>query len=89
MVIVLNGITYRQRVTPDRLQGRVNVTARMIAWGGAPFGAAVAGLVAEATSARAALFVMAAGVGTSAVVAWFTPLRDSEVAPAAGEAEPA
>jgi MFS family permease len=89
MVVVLNGITYRQRVTPDRLQGRVNVTARMIAWGGAPFGAAVGGLVAEATSVRSALVVMAVGVGASAAAAWFTPLRHREDAPAAGEVEPA
>jgi hypothetical protein len=89
MVIVLNGITYRQRVTQDRLQGRVNVTARMIAWSGAPFGAAVAGVLAEATTVRAVLFVMAAGVGTSAVAAWFTPLREREKASDTGEAEPA
>lgn len=44
--VILNGITQRARVTPDQLQGRVNTTARMFAWGGQPIGAlAGAGLV--------------------------------------------
>jgi MFS family permease len=38
-IVILNGITQRARVTPDALQGRVNTTARMFAWGGQPLGA--------------------------------------------------
>lgn len=33
--VSLNGIVIRQQLTPEHLQGRVNTTARMIAWGGA------------------------------------------------------
>jgi hypothetical protein len=33
-----NGITVRQLLTPDELQGRVNATGRMIAWVSPPFG---------------------------------------------------
>jgi MFS family permease len=40
-VVILNGITERARLTPDALQGRVNTTARMIAWGGQPLGALI------------------------------------------------
>jgi hypothetical protein len=76
MTIILNGITLRQRVTPDRLQGRVNTTARMIAWGGTPFGATVGGVIAEVVDVRTALVLVATGVGASAVLAWFTPLRE-------------
>jgi hypothetical protein len=43
---ILNGITYRQQTVPDELLGRVNVVARMVAWGGQPFGAAIGGLLA-------------------------------------------
>lgn len=35
-----NGRVLRQLVIPDHLQSRVNAYARMIAWGGTPFGAA-------------------------------------------------
>jgi MFS family permease len=54
-LVVLNGITARQRVTPDALQARVNTTARMVAWGGTPFGALLAGLLAERAGLPTAL----------------------------------
>lgn len=45
-IVILNGVTERSRATPDALQGRVNATARMVAWGGNPIGAyGAAGLV--------------------------------------------
>lgn len=40
-LVILNGIAARARVTPDRMQGRVNTTARMLAWGGQPLGALI------------------------------------------------
>ncbi|MFF4987284.1 MFS transporter [Streptosporangium saharense] len=61
-LVSLNGIIERQERTPDHLQGRVNTTARMIAWGGQPAGAALAGLLAELTSPRTALLATAAAV---------------------------
>jgi MFS family permease len=76
-LIVINGITLRQQVTPDHLQGRVNTTARMIAWGGQPFGATIGGFLAEALDVRMALLIVASGVGVSAVVGWFSPLRET------------
>jgi MFS family permease len=82
-LVIINGIALRQQVTPDHLQSRVNTTARMIAWGGAPFGAALGGLIAEATDIRTAYLVMALGVAASAVVGWFSPLREREIVPAA------
>jgi MFS family permease len=74
-LIVINGVSIRQMVVPDHLQSRVNTTARMIAWGGTPFGAALGGILAEAISVRAAYLLMALGVLASAAVGWFSPLR--------------
>ncbi len=74
-LIIINGISLRQMVTPDHLQSRVNATARMIAWGGAPFGAAVGGVLAELTTIRATYLVMAVVVAISALIGWFSPLR--------------
>ncbi len=53
--LIVNGIVVRQVVTPDALQGRVNTTARMIAWGGSPLGAAAAGVVAGTAGVEWAL----------------------------------
>lgn len=83
---IVNGIAARQLATPDRLKGRVNTTARMIAWGGTPFGAAVAGVLASATTVRTALAVMAAPVAVAAALAWRSGLRSWVVS---APAEPA
>jgi MFS family permease len=70
-----NGIALRQLVIPDQLQSRVNATARMIAWGGAPFGAAIGGILVQVTTIRVAYLIMAGGVALSVLVGWCSPLR--------------
>lgn len=65
--LIVNGIITRQVVTPDHLQSRVNTTARLIAWGGSPLGAALAGVVAEAAGTPWALRMAAAGLLASLV----------------------
>ncbi|GAA3086584.1 MFS transporter [Streptosporangium carneum] len=64
-LVSVNGIVERQEQTPDHLQGRVNTTARMIAWGGQPAGAALAGALAELTTPRTALLTTAGVVLTT------------------------
>ncbi|EME16455.1 MFS transporter [Rhodococcus triatomae] len=72
---ILNGIGVRQQLTPDRLQGRVNTTARMIAWGGTPLGAVGAGVIAQMSDVRSAYAAAVVCLGVTAVVAWCSPLR--------------
>jgi MFS family permease len=72
---IYNGIALRQQLTPDGLQSRVNATGRMLAVSGLPLGAALGGLVADAVSVRAAVLVMAAGMGLSTLAGWLSPLR--------------
>ena len=47
----------------------------MIAWGGQPVGAAVAGAVASAVSVRAGLLVGGAGLGVSLILSVAGPLK--------------
>jgi len=77
-LVVLNGISLRQMVTPESLMSRVNATARMVAWGGTPFGAALGGLLAEWLDIRVALLIMMTGAVVSAVVGWWSPLREGK-----------
>jgi hypothetical protein len=58
--------------------GVSRVTARMIAWGGTPFGALV-GVIADRAGVRVALAAVAGGVAASAVAAWLTPPRTASV----------
>ena len=85
MLTIINGITARQLATPDHLQSRVNTTARMIAWGGAPLGAAAGGVLAQAASIRIAYAILACGVAASATHSWLSPLRQRAFANAADD----
>src|SRR5579872_1796365 len=87
-VVTISGISLRQRVAADALQSRVNASARMVAWGGAPIGAAIGGAVAGLLPIRAAYLVMAVGVAASATIGWLSPVRRQD-AGLLNETEPA
>ncbi|MFL6130060.1 MAG: MFS transporter [Mycobacteriales bacterium] len=53
-------VSLRQRVTPDRLLGRLNSGYRLVAWGSRPLGALAGGLLAQALGVRAVFVVMTA-----------------------------
>lgn len=72
---IVNGIGTRARLTPLSMQSRVNAAGRMIAWGGQPFGAICAGVIAEAHGVRLALLLCGAGIGATVVLGWLSPLR--------------
>jgi MFS family permease len=86
-MVTINGITLRQEVTPDRLQSRVNTTARMLGWGGYPFGALIGGGLADVLPVRVTLLVMCAPVAAAAAAGVRSPLRRAAApapAPATG-----
>jgi predicted MFS family arabinose efflux permease len=89
-LVVLNSITLRQRVTPDRLQSRVNTAGRMLSFGvGWPIGALLGGVISEAAGPRAAMVWTSTLVVLAAVVAWLSPLRGMrEVPDVPSEADP-
>jgi MFS family permease len=51
-------VSLRQRVTPDRLLGRLNSGYRLLAWGSRPLGALTGGLLAQAFGVRSVFAVM-------------------------------
>jgi MFS family permease len=61
-VVLWNVVTVslRQRITPDRLLGRMNASYRLVGWGTMPLGALVGGALAEALGLRGAFLVAAA-----------------------------
>jgi hypothetical protein len=80
LTVNANGITVRQLLTPDDMQGRVNTTGRMMAWGGTPFGALVGGLTADAYGVRAAYLVLAVPAVLSLVLLLASPVRGLRLA---------
>jgi len=75
LVVNGNGITVRQMLTPDELQGRVNTTGRMIAWGGTPFGALLGGWLAQAAGVRIAYLTLAVPAAIGLAILLATPVR--------------
>lgn len=73
-LVVLNGISARQQLTPDALQARVNTSARMLAWGGTPLGALGAGTLADAASTQAALVATALVCVAGTAASWLAGL---------------
>jgi MFS family permease len=50
-------VSYRQAITPERLQGRMNAGMRWIVWGTIPLGTLAGGAIAQATTLHTALWV--------------------------------
>jgi MFS family permease len=84
MGVVINAITYRQQVTPERLMSRVNTTGRMLSFGlGAPIGALLGGVVAQVAEPSSGILAGAAVMSAGVAVAWLSPLRREGVQPSA------
>jgi predicted MFS family arabinose efflux permease len=58
-------LSYRQAVTPDRLQGRMNATIRSLNRAAVVVGAPLGGVLADTAGLRTALGVGAVGVAAS------------------------
>jgi MFS family permease len=79
-VVLWNVVTVslRQRITPDRLLGRMNASYRLVGWGTMPLGAAAGGVLAEALGLRGAFLV--AAVVTLATLAGFRFVTEDAIA---------
>jgi MFS family permease len=67
--------SYRQRVVPSSLLGKVTATVRFVSWGALPVGALVAGALGELLGNRGALWVVSASFLLSSVPLLMSPLR--------------
>ena len=62
----VNQVSFRQRLCPPALLGRMNATMRFIVWGVLPFGALIGGVLGQKVGLRPTLWVGAVG-GVSAI----------------------
>jgi predicted MFS family arabinose efflux permease len=82
-------VSFRQRLCPERLLGRMNASMRFIAWGTMPIGALLGGALGSTIGLRAALLVSAIGSSLAFLWVYFSPLRRlREVPDEADEAAP-
>jgi len=77
-------ISYRLRSIPDELQGRVNSSARVLALGANPVGAAATGVILQTAGVTVTVWVLALGTALLALAASLTPsIRTAAVVEAA------
>ncbi|MFF7231782.1 MFS transporter [Streptomyces sioyaensis] len=67
--------SYRQRITPPNLLGRVNASFLWICYGVIPLGALTGGALATRFGLRGALLICVLGMWSAAVFVVFSPLR--------------
>ncbi|MEV0681565.1 MFS transporter [Actinosynnema sp. NPDC050436] len=70
---------YRQAITPDHLQGRMNSTIRSLNRGMIVVGAPIGGLVADAAGSRTAVWVGVTGLVAQAVAISLSPARRARI----------
>ncbi|MEU8973390.1 MFS transporter [Streptomyces monashensis] len=68
VVRVVSQSSLQQALTPDRLLGRMNATARFVSWGGVPLGGVLGGVSGALWGAGATLWIGATGMTLSSLV---------------------
>jgi len=80
-VWMINQISLRQSITPDRLLGRLSATMKFVSIGVAPLGAIIGGILGSAIGVHAALVL--ATIGSLFSVLWLvrSPVRELRAPP--------
>ncbi len=88
MAYNITQVSYRQAITPERLQGRMNATMRWIVWGTIPLGALLGGGIATWTSLRETVWIGTLGGFFSFLPVLLSSVRTIEEIPGAAPLEP-
>ncbi|MFZ0666897.1 MAG: MFS transporter [Acidimicrobiales bacterium] len=75
VVYNINQVTFRQRLCPPRLLGRMNASMRFVVWGVTPVGALLGGAIGQSIGLRPTMWL--AAIGEAVAGAWLlaSPLR--------------
>ena len=68
-------VSFRQAITPERLQGRMNSVMRFVVWGVMPLGALLGGALASWVGLRFAIWVGAIGMSLAVLPVLLSPVR--------------
>ncbi len=67
-------VSFRQRLCPRPLLGRMNASIRFVVWGCMPIGGLAGGIIGQAFDARTVFWVAAAGSLLACLPVLFSPL---------------
>jgi hypothetical protein len=68
-------VSFRQRLCPEHLLGRMNASMRFLVWGTMPLGGLLGGALGSTVGVRATLLVAAIGQSLAFLWVFFSPLR--------------
>jgi hypothetical protein len=71
----VNQVSFRQRLCPDRLLGRMNATMRFVVWGVLPIGALIGGVLGANLGLRTTLWIGALGQAFAGLWLLASPMR--------------
>jgi MFS family permease len=75
VVYNIQQVSLRQRITPMRIQGRMNATMRFLVWGTIPLGSLTGGALAATFGLRTAILAGSIGSFVSVLPILFSPIR--------------
>jgi MFS family permease len=74
-------ISFRQAITPEHLQGRMNAAMRWITWGAIPLGTLIGGAIGQTVGLHFALWVGAIGALPAFLFVYLSPVRSIHAIP--------
>lgn len=89
VVYNVNQVSFRQAITPERMQGRMNATMRFIVWGTIPIGSLMGGALGGLIGLHETLWVAATGLAFPWLFVAFGPVRGIRTIPTMPVGEPA
>ena len=85
----INQVSFRQAITPERMQGRMNATMRFVVWGTIPIGAILGGILGGQIGLYETIWVGAIGSFFPFLFVLFSPVRGIHEMPgSAADAQP-
>jgi MFS family permease len=85
VVYNVNQVSFRQAITPERMQGRMNATMRFIVWGTIPIGSIIGGALGTTIGILPTIWIGAIGGLLGMVPLLLQPVRSLRALPASPE----
>jgi MFS family permease len=85
LVYNVNQVSFRQAITPERMQGRMNATMRFLVWGTIPIGSVISGTLATIFGLSATIWVGAILSFTPVLFLVFSPILSIKTMPSSPE----
>jgi MFS family permease len=81
VVYTVAQVSFRQAITPERLQGRMSAAMRWIVWGAIPLGTLIGGAIGQTVGLHFALWVGAIGVLPAFLFVYRSQVRSIQAIP--------